>query len=217
MYKRIALALSGMPRIFPISAASWGRIIGKYSPDVYIHTWCQTSENEGYIKDACGWVFKPIEIQVETPLEIDTSIYPDRHWPNIHVYNSLSMWYSIKKAHEMIIDSKKEYDLIIRGRMDWHIHSLEIAVYNGVILPYDYDKLNLKFSYRNREIHGLNDHFAYAPPEWMKIYVNTYDEIQTLYQNEGVDYCPENFLAANLVKHNVPMMLQHVEHLLIRS
>ena len=51
----------------------------------------------------------------------------------------------------------------------------------------------------------------------MDQYAKTLEEIPVLYTNEGVDYCPENFLAANLVKQGVPVMLQHLEHCLIRS
>lgn len=216
MPAKIALALSGMPRIFPISAASWGRIIGRYQPDIYIHTWSE-SGMEDYIKDSVGWVFKPTAIEVENPIDLDITDFPDRHWPQIDVYKSLSMWYSIKQAHKMVKQSGINYDLIIRGRMDWHIHCLEIATYDGIIVPYDYDKLKLTFTYRNKEIHGFNDHFAYGPSRYMDSYVSTFDEILPLYRDEGVDYCPENFLAANLVKKNVPVMLQQMEHLLIRS
>lgn len=214
---KIALALSGLPRIYPISAASWGRIIGKYSPDVYVYSWCEDGAPDFIVKDQLGWVFKPTAIEVEPVPEIDVSAYPDRHWPEINVDRSLSMWIGINRAHKMIIDSGVEYDLIVRGRMDFHVHALDIIDFPGIVMPFDRDKLPLKFFYRGIEMHGFNDHFAYGSPQYMGKYVSTLHEIPCLYRDEGVDYCPENFLAANLYKKNVPVMLQHLEHCLIRS
>jgi len=214
---KIALALSGLPRIFPISAASWGRICGKYSPDVYIHTWEDPYSPTEALRNQLGWVFKSHEICIEPIPNIDITPYPDRHWPYINVDRSLSMWTGISRAHAMVTNSGIQYDIIIRGRMDFHVHALEIVDFPGVVLPYDTDKLPLKFSYRGVEMHGFNDHFAYGPPEFMHKYVSTLEEIPILYRDDGVDYCPENFLAANLYKKNVPVMLQQLEHCLIRS
>lgn len=214
---KIALALSGLARIFPISAASWGRICGKYTPDVYVHTWQESHQQNEIIRNQLGWVFKANDICIEPIPEIDVTLYPDRHWPYINVDRSLSMWTGISRAHAMVKTSGIEYDLIIRGRMDFHVHELDIVDFPGVVLPHDTDKIPLRFSYRGMDMHGFNDHFAYGPPEFMDKYVSTLEEIPVLYRDEGIDYCPENFLAANLYKKNVPVMLQHFEHCLIRS
>lgn len=214
---KIALALSGLARLHPISAASWGRIIGRYQPDVYVHSWEDTPGTSLELTERINWVFKPTAVRVDPLMEIDVSAYPDRHWPCVDVYRSLSMWHGIRRAHEMVLASGKSYDLMIRGRMDWHVHSLEISEYNGLVIPFDHDKIPLRFSYRGVEMHGFNDHFAYGPASMMDSYVRTLDEIPILYSEEGVDYCPENFLSASLVKQGVPVMLQRMEHCLIRA
>jgi hypothetical protein len=213
---KIALALSGLPRIYPISSASWGRIIGKYNCDVYIHSWYTQDMLDWHVRDQLEWVFKPTILSIKPVPYIDISLYPDRHWPYIDVNRSLSMWQGIKLANDLVKSSGIEYDIIIRGRMDWHVHSLDIIKFDGVVLPLDNDKLSLKFRYHGAEIHGLNDHFAYGSPFYMEKYVSTLNEIPILYRDEGVDYCPENFLAANLIKQRVPVMLQSLEHCLIR-
>ena len=107
---KIALALSGLPRIFPISAASWGRICGKYSPDVYIHTWEDPYSPTELLRTQLGWVFKSHEICIEPIPNIDITPYPDRHWPYINVDRSLSMWTGISRAHAMVKNSGVEYD-----------------------------------------------------------------------------------------------------------
>ena len=213
---KIALALSGLTRIYTISAASWGRIIGQYNPDVYVHNWCEPDLKD-YICDQINWVFKPTAVELEPPPSIDISLYPNRHWPQINVDRSLSMWHSIAAAHSMINRSGNDYDIVMRGRMDLHIHKLNLIDFDGVVMPYDWDKVKLKFQYRGIEMHGFNDHFAYGPPHHMDKYVRTLEEIPYLYSQEGVDYCPENFLTASLAKQGVPVMLQHMEHCLIRG
>jgi len=214
---RVAVALSGLPRISPISAASWGRIIGHYNADVYVHSWYNDECTQDYITDQIRWVFKPDIVIVESVPNIDVSQYPDRHWPYINVDRSLSMWTSIEKSHQMVKDSGNDYDVVIRGRMDWHVHAFDIIQFDGVVIPWDNDKIPLRFTYKDTVMSGLNDHFAYGPMNHMNTYVNTLHEIPILYAHEAVDYCPENFLAANLVKYNVPVMLQNLEHCLIRS
>ena len=214
---KIAIALSGLARLYPISAASWARIIGRYEPDIYIHSWCNNDEEEHYLRSQLGWIFKPTQTQLDRPPAIDVDQFPDRHWPYINVDRSLIMWQSIVAAHNMVNSSGIKYDIVIRGRMDLHIHRLDIMHFDGVVIPYDRDKEPLKFEYKGMNLHGFNDHFAYGPPLYMDQYAKTLEEIPVLYANEGVDYCPENFLAANLVKQGVPVMLQHLEHCLIRS
>jgi hypothetical protein len=213
---KIALALSGLPRLYPIAAASWGRIIGANDIDVYIHSW-DTAGDRAEVLHQLEWSFNPVAVQIDPLPEIDVNEYPDRHWPCIDVYRSLSMWNGISRAHHMVMSSDKNYDIIIRGRMDWYVSRLTIIEFDGIVIPYDADKIPLRFVYDGQVIHGFNDHFAYGPPAHMHKYVNTLNEIPILYKTEGVDYCPENFLAASLLKQKVPVTLQRIEHKLIRG
>jgi hypothetical protein len=211
---KIALCLSGLTRLSVSSAASWGRLIGKYNPDIYIHTW-DDQNNALELLNVLNLTFNPKQVQIDPLPSIDTSVYPDRHWPYIDVYKSLSMWTSISAAHKMAKDS--QYDIIIRGRMDFLVNNFQISLFDGITLPYDIDKIVHQFIYKNILMHGFNDHFAYGPPKWMDVYVNTLEEIPILYSQEGVDYCPENFLAANLTKNKVPLILQKMDHRLVRK
>lgn len=214
---KIALALSGLPRLYAISAASWGRILGKYNIDTFIHTWSQSYEIDQLALHQLTWCFNPKQIQLDIPVEIDISKYPNRHWPCIDVYKSLSMWHSIKRAHAMILESGIQYDIVIRGRLDWFVRDLEIINHHGVVIPFDADKHVLQFIYMGQQVYGYNDHFAYGSIEQMTKYVHTLDLIYQLYSNEEVDYCPENFLTASLIKQEVPVLLQKMEHKLIRG
>ena len=213
---KVAIALSGLPRLSNVTSASWGRIIGKFNADVFIHTWCQSPEIDQIVYDQLNLMFNPKIIRIDPLLNIDVSPYPNRHWPCIDVYRSLSMWNSIKFAHNMILEYSS-YDIIIRGRLDWYVKNLEIITYDSLVLPYDTDKFVLQFDYKGQKVYGYNDAFAYGNVDNMSKYVNTLDLIYDLYTNEGVDYCPENFLTASLIRQNVPLILQKMEQKLIRG
>lgn len=213
---RVAVALSGLSRVHPISAASWGRIVGRYQADVYVHSW-KNPTNCGEQAHLLNWIFKPSRLVIDDLPEVDVSLYPDRHWPCIDVYRSICMWHGINRAHNMVRTSGEHYDIVIRGRMDWHVHHLDILEFDGVVIPHDPDKIPLSFPYDGQLMHGLNDHFAYASIPHMDAYVKTLEEIPALYRDEGVDYCPENFLAAALHKQRIPVMFQRMEHKLIRT
>lgn len=214
---RVALELSGLPRIYPISVASWSRIIGRYQPDVYIHTWTEDGADREHVRSQLEWIFKPVAITLEDIPRIDVTPFPDRHWPYTDVYRSLSMWNGIQRVHAMVTSSGQDYDLIIRGRMDFHVHHLDLVDFDGIVVPYCPTKLDLRFSYRGFQLHGINDHLAYGQQRHMDSYVKTLDEILPLYRDEMVDYCPENLLTASLVKQGVPVYQQMMQHHLIRS
>lgn len=212
---KIALALSGLPRLYTISTASWSRFIGQYNPDVYIHSWLNPDSDKASTTENLNYVYHPVAMTLDQLPNIDISAFPDRHWPYIDVYKSLSMWQSIWKVHQMIVDSGIDYDIIVRGRFDLYMKNFNINLFDGVTIPYCPWKFELQFNFMGAALYGVNDHMAYGPKKYMDIYANTGNEISQLY-NSGVDYCPENFLTANLVKNNVPIKFQTMEHKLIR-
>lgn len=214
---KVAVAFSGLARLYRTSVESWKKIIDRYDADVYVHTWSDDPGAGPRLTGILNHAFKPESIMISRSLKIDTSPFPDRHWPCISVYNSLSMWHSVRFAHQLVRNSGVDYDIIIRGRTDHWIEDLELMDYDGVVIPYDEDKHPLKFTYRGMEMHGLNDLLAYGQPHWMDRYVETLDLILPLYRDEQVDYCPENFLAASLHRNSVPLYQQQMNQALIRG
>jgi len=208
---------SGLPRLYAISMASWGRIIGAYRPDVYIHSWIDPHADQSAISQMLEMSFHPVQMRSDPLMDIDTSAFPDRHWPYVDVYRSLSMWHGIRRVHEMVKSSGKEYDIIIRSRTDLYVKRFEMVLFDGISLPFCHTKLDLRFIYQGRSMHGLNDLLAYGSPAYMEEYVNSMDDILPLYRDEGVDYCPENFLAASLFRRGIPVYQQPMQHQLIRG
>lgn len=214
---RVAISFSGLPRLYPISVASWSRVIEKYKADTYFHMWDDNTISMAELTHQLTWAFRPIIINIESLPTIDTSLYPDRHWPCIDVYRSLSMWHGINRSYRLIKDSYREYDIVIRARLDWYVENLELKQEENIIIPWDNDKIPLKFTYRDEVVHGVNDHMAYGPMSYMEKYANTLNEIYPLYAEELVDYCPENFLFASIIKQNIPYSFQELHHKLIRG
>jgi hypothetical protein len=215
---KIALAISGMPRLYQQGIASWQAILKEYPMDVYIHSWSQGAEkDQQVVQTIVDNFFFLKKIVIDSPMDIDVSLYPDRHWPYTDVYRSLSMWNGISRCFQMIKESSIQYDIIVRGRFDWHVDKLELEYRNALTIPHDPDKFSLKFNYFGYNIHGINDLFVYGPPQLMQKYVNTLELIPHLYKNEKVDYCPENFLAASLIKQNTPVYFQHMSQRLVRG
>lgn len=214
---KIALALSGMPRLYAESIESWNRILEKYNMDVYIHTWSQGEKFDLEIVNFIAQKFHPVSICFDLPADIDITPYPDRHWPYIDVYKSLSMWTSVNRVHSMITSSNKEYDIIVRARFDWYVDDLVLGLREAITIPHDPGKFNLQFTYKNTLVHGVNDLFSYGPVKYMEQYVKTLELIPELYKLENVDYCPENFLTASLIKQNTPVYFQPMNQRIIRG
>lgn len=208
---------SGLPRLYAVSMASWGRFIGAYQPDVYIHSWADPHVDQAWVSQMLDMSFQPVSICTEPLMDIDTSPFPDRHWPYVDVYRSLSMWHGIRRVHEMVKQSNIDYDIIVRSRTDLYMKRFELVAFNGITLPFCHTKLDLRFMYRGHNLHGLNDLLAYGPPAYMDEYVRSMDDILPLYRDEGVDYCPENFLAASLFRRNIPIYQQPIQHQLVRG
>jgi hypothetical protein len=212
---KVAITLSGQARLFAESIESWNNIAQKYKADIYIHTW--DDKNAPILASQLQNTFNTNNISIDLPLSLNTRLYPNRHLPYINVYNSLSMWHSISRAYNQAMMANIDYDIVIRGRTDFFVKDLELVNTDGIVIPYDPDKFSLRFMFRGKEICGINDHFAYGHPTSMKGYVNTLNEIYSLYSDDMVDYCPENFLAASLMKQNIEVTFQKMEHKLIRG
>lgn len=214
---RVAIAFSGLVRMFDSGITRWQEIIQQYSADVYVHTWCDDHARSPVLHAAIRDKFNPVSMMISRSLQIDESPYVNNHAPYVSVYKSLSMWNSVRQANELIKRSSKTYDIIIRARMDHWVGDLALAAFPGIVIPYDTDKHSLKFKFRGMEMHGFNDCFAYGPPTHMDQYVETLDHIPALHIQDGVEYIPENLLAAHLYSCGVPLLQQQIRQFLVRS
>lgn len=215
---KVAVAFSGMPRLFRESVISWQKFISKYNADVFVHTWTDHPESGAEIVDMVNHVFNPSSIMMSRLPVVDESPFTNLHIANgVSVYKSHCMWHSVRLANEMIKRSGREYDLIIRARSDHFVEDLQLYEFDGLVVPYDEDKHVLTFDYMGYHMHGLNDCIAYAPPKYMDMYVQTLDLLLPLHRDENIVYIPEILLAAAMCKLGVPLLQQRMSQRLVRG
>jgi hypothetical protein len=196
--------------------------------DIFIHTWDKNDWNNEQITAEQLAVFEPKTAVVEQSKSWDTSkllraqtklITP--HSDGSHV---LSMFYKIKKCHEIMTDYGKEYDVVIRARSDleWE-EKLPIANYlncenkvfvpnGGTIIPTketslvkDIEVIHSDFKVINKFFCCANDQFAISSAENMRIYAGTFDAIESLVEKYGV-FCPEALLYQQLIDNGLKVV-----------
>lgn len=215
---RVAIAFSGMPRLFRESVLCWQNIISRYNADVYVHTWTDHPVSGAEIVGMLKHVFNPASTMLSRLPFVDESKFTNLHVANgVSVYKSQCMWHSVRLANEMVKRSGREYDLIIRARSDHFIENFEMLEFDGLVVPYDEDKHVLKFNYMGYDLHGLNDCVAYAPPKYMDMYVQTLDMMPQLHREDNIVYIPEILLSAALCKIGLPVLQQKMTQRLVRG
>jgi len=117
------------------------------------------------------------------------------------------MWYSIKRSVELALNWD-QYDIVCRARFDWWCESIELETHSGLTVPDDPGLGGHHFTYRGVHFIAHNDQFGYGPPDVMQTYATTFDRIPWLYSDDGVDFCSELFLTANMISYNIPVAYQ---------
>ncbi len=212
---KVALILSGLPRLYPQSTFSWQKFIQKYNCDVFIHTW-----GNDKIKNNILNYYTPKLLEVEKPKTFDISLYKDRIWPHrSSPANVISSWYSINSALTLCERYYNyieiEYDIICRSRFDWWCKDIVLYKSSNLIVPDDPGLSGHHFNFMGPRL-AHNDQMAYASPSIMKVYADTYNAIPNLYTN-GVDFCSELFLTANMIENNIQVQFQKLEYHIVRQ
>jgi hypothetical protein len=208
---KIALCFSGLPRLVHDSMVAWKAFIDANDADVFIHTWVEPNANKAkIIDDIYTWV-TPKQLMIEPVKTFNTTIYTERIWPHRSQPNNvLSMWYSVRQSIILAIawQNAKEYDMICRCRFDWWCEDLQLYKANGLTVPYSPTLHGHNFTYKGNKYTAHNDQFGYGNTDVMTEYANTFDRLPWLYMDDGVDFCSELFLTANMMSANIPITYQ---------
>jgi hypothetical protein len=130
---KIAVCISGLPRSYKQGFEELKtHFLDKYDCDVYIHTWYDiTSTYETGHKFAPKAyynftkkdyqnildLYKPLSYEFQKPIPFDCNNIKGPHL-GYKLHNILSAAYSAHACFNLLKESKKEYDLIIRYRFD---------------------------------------------------------------------------------------------------
>ena len=172
---RIALLLSGLPRLWRQCLASQMDLIQDYPHDVFFHFWDTIDANE---KDEIVDRLKPRAYCFEPPqdfshVDTDASIVPD----NINIPSRLfSQYHSWRSVGRLVEPFKNDYDLGIRSRADLQFaytldHMLPKLKPNDIVIPWWNEKI------------VLSDLFAVGGIEPILYYHTLYDHVRRLRGN----------------------------------
>jgi len=207
---KLALCFAGLPRITSVSTESWRRLIDQHETDVFVHAWSDNQET------TCNWissVYAPTEMIIESQREFDTSMYTSRIWAyRSQPRNVLSMWYSIGQSLQLADrhawQHRKTYDYVARARFDWHCDQFTLEPFDGLTVPDDPGLGGHNFQHRGQWHVAHNDQFGYGSMHVMRDYGETFSRIPWLYSVDGIDFCSELFLTANMMTKRIPVKLQ---------
>jgi hypothetical protein len=207
---RLALCFAGLPRSNNLTVASWRRLIAQHDTDVFVHTWAEPDDGT---MAAIAMAYAPRNMIVERQRGFDISIYKDRIYPyRSEPPNVLSMWYSIQQslllADRYAATHGVEYDYVARARFDWHCDHFELQPFDGLTVPDDPGLSGHRFHHRGQWYTAHNDQFGYGSMHVMRDYGETFHRIPWLYSIDGVDFCSELFLTANMLTKKIPVRLQ---------
>ncbi len=228
---KIALVLSGQLRhvergfefIFP-------NLMEGYEVDTFIHAW-HNPEKTGE-KFSSWWagshhdsadklaldIYKPKKYLIEPQKEFDHKNYnADQFEGSYRVGATLSMFYSMQEANRLKCEYEKEnefkYDIVVRCRFDFGIFTkinYEQFEYNDFIHFVD--------NCTHERAMCMNDHFAFSKSEYMDIYSNTFDSIETIYNDQKTPFNPEIFLGRHVRKINrIPVTNVSIKSGIIRD
>lgn len=222
---RVALCFSGQPRYLMQTYPYWRNcIIDRYSADVFVHTWktpLDPAHNQ-WVSDTVVSLYNPVSFQFETPVEFDVSSYTDRIWPfRITPSAQFSQFTGVQRSQQLRHRHEAAqgfvYDVVVRARFDWYLKRVDFEKNNCVNTARTPTLDGHRFLWRDQQLVGISDQFAYGSSEIMTTYGDMVDNIYNLYHNERVDFCGELFLRAHLAYHNLPIKEHHFDNGIVRD
>lgn len=206
---RVAVCFAGLPRLNQSTVPKWQQFISRYNADVFVHSWQEPTADKSRIVQQISAEFAPRQLCIEPIKTFNTARFTERIWPHrSQPSNVLSMWYSIKNSIKLCTDWADDYDIVCRARFDWWCDNIQLEPTDGVTVPDDPGLSGHHFTYNNTQYVGHNDQFGYGSHTAMQAYASTHDRIPWLYSDNGVDFCSELFLTANLISYNIPVTYQ---------
>ncbi len=181
---KVALCFVGLPRYIKENGSIRQNLIGPIhraneNVDIFVHTWAEKGkelETRKLIYNSYGPRVK--EIKIEEPLDFsslfDFGKFPqDNGHLNDHKDTFCSYLYSVRESINLSLNSKNEYDFIIKARFD----SLVVGSLN-------FSKYEPDFFYSsNNGYVYISDHLNFGSPNVMSIYSKIYDSIPEIFHN----------------------------------
>jgi hypothetical protein len=126
---KVAICFYGQPRKYKQVLEQWKRIISELNADVFIHTWYGQDRGRADINvNELIEDFSPKEIEISNPHKFIELIPEDSKYEN-QSYHGMNQAYTISRClgliNEYSKNLQKEYDIIIKSRMDITIENVD--------------------------------------------------------------------------------------------
>lgn len=196
---RIALLFSGLPRLRPPSTEFWQRFADKYSPTIYVHTWA--AENNDQQLEKITDLFQPKVMIVDPPIQAQIDLYQGRAPGFVNIYNTLSMWTSIKRAFDALeVDVDHRPDLVVRSRWDFYADQVPALITTpSLVIPMEPYKHPATFHYQQQFLVSQQDVFTYGSYDAVERYCGVIDNLEEVLRGDStLPFISEYFSVAHL-------------------
>jgi len=179
--------------------------------DVYIHGWHNTSEPL-IVDEIKPKKYKFEERKSFLKLERQIRHREPRLKPGRDL-GSLSMFYSLQQAYDLIDQNNDKYDYVVRIRPDIFpdLSLKEILVQISDGGDYIENSVYVPKIYHSK---GINDQFAIGTTQSMSVYMRTYDYLER--NITSIFFNPESILLKNLLEHSIKPCVVEFPYALMR-
>lgn len=225
---KVAIQLYGQPRYVTDSyLLGWKKFVNEYDVDFFIHTWFDNTGKQNKIKhymyddklvsdditiktiDTICTLFNPVSFRYDPPQNFEEIMngYIDKTSRiNQAIYGQHMSAY---KANQLRLDSKKNYDVVLKSRMDAIIKnvSLKETQHNTVVVPYEF---------KNTTMNPIFDHWAFGDGQTITKYCEVINYIDYFLSN-GATPQSEFLIHLHLIKQKINIHRVEAPFLLTRN
>lgn len=214
---KVAIILTGLPRIYEKSIAFWENVVAEYNADIFIHTWDHdinfSSFNEAIKR------LDPKSVKIDKLENYDYKKYEYRSRNGINVYNIYSSWESAKRGYQLMESHYQIMpDTIVRARLDLYSPHLDLLDIPALVLPISPNKWPECFHYNRQFLMTHEDLICYGPAKYIKKYCHLIDHMSALMESDtDLLMISERILAAHLWSQCIPYFSQLLDYEIVRE
>ena len=223
---KIALCFSGHIRDVQTNADYWNELLKEHDVSVFGSFWDDYENEENWDTFSnFETLYSPTKYEVESysafkestlsvaskRVSVPTYSFHQYFADMARNFIQLSMFYKIWRSN-MLTKNGEAYDVVIRARTDSYLdENFSIEKSNSIKVPIGFYFMNSDATPNYIEhSQGIDDCFAYGPPDMMDYYSFTYLNVMNYFEQGYSLLTAEHFLKLHLSKARVPMdMIPH--------
>lgn len=223
---KIALCFSGHIRDVKVNADYWNELLKEHEVSVFGSFWDDyQNEENGDTFENFEILYSPVKYEIESysafkestlsvaskRVSVPAASFHPYFVDMAYNFIQLSMFYKIWRSN-MLSKNGEIYDLVIRARTDSYLdEKFAIENSNSLKVPIGFYLMNSDINPNYHEYSGgIDDCFAYGPPDIMDYYSFTYLNVMSYFEQGYSLLTAEHFLKLHLSKARILMdMVPH--------